>query len=73
MTVRETLKKVMPEIYLLKQSKKRNALAAYRKARTRISAKTLKKRMNESSKHLVANINRFTRRHKREKGKKMNN
>ena len=69
MTVRETLKKVMPEIYLLKQSKKLNALAAYRKGRTRISAKT-QKRMNESSKHLVANINRLHEDINEKKGKR---
>ena len=71
MTVRKTLEKVMPKIYLLEGTKKRSwGLTLERRKKVRVPSKTLRKRIKESSKQLNANINRFTRRKARQRTKK---
>lgn len=69
MTVRETLEKIIPEVYLLKGSRN-NLLPSGGQKRVRVSSRTLKKRIKETSKQLATNINRFTRRRKNKKGGK---
>lgn len=71
MTVRKTLEKVMPKIYLLEGTKKHAwGLTLERRKKVRVPSKTLRKRIKESSKQLNANINRFTRRKARQRTKK---
>lgn len=71
MTVRKTLEKVMPKIYLLEGTKKHAwRLTLERRKKIHVPSKTLRKRIKESSKQLNANINRFTRRKTRQRTKK---
>jgi hypothetical protein len=71
MTVRKTLEKFIPQVYLLKASNKRNNLLPLgRHKKLQFSSKTLRNRIKETSEHLASNINNFTRRLKNKKRRK---